>query len=319
MHDIERLRAIARAGEVEPTELAFEAAYALAGLSRDRRALVQSCRRLLEFHPHVGALWWVCAELIDALEPDRRAIDLVEQLQDDASADGLFALPSARDCVVAESSRQIVRALCDRVDLPVRLVGDGSSLRLGVRLFRDSVAPVEAHRTQESEPAFRDATLVVIEALAASRAGLLVSRTAAQLVELAGARELPVVVLAGVGRILPDALVQAMCALGRDLEQSAAGRAHGVDGDILELSDHGATRESDGAPREPWSGEIRRDARLAVFRDWYLLDPGLATTYVTAHGPRQPAVVFHPSPSVSHLTCPVPDELLTGFMVTRPR
>jgi len=310
MHAIERLRSIARAGEIESTELACEAAYALAGLSDDRRALVASCRRLLEFHPHVGALWWTCAQLIDSNDLRHCAVTLVDQLEQDASIDELFSLPSAQDRVVAESSRQIVRALHDRVDLPVRLVGDGRSLRLGMRFFTDSVAPVEAYQVTESELAFRDATLVVIEALAASRDGLLVSKAASRLVVQAREQELPVVVLAGVGRVLPDALFGAMQDLGRLLKAKDQDRewerGQSVAGELLD-------RYVDEKP----SMDVHEHSMEQIFHDRYVIGPDLADRYVTARGVQMPAVVFHSSPSVSHLRCPVPEELLSGFGVTR--
>lgn len=310
MHAIERLRSIARAGEIEPTELACEAAFALAGLSGDRRALVASCRRLLEFHPHVGALWWVCAQLIESLDLHHCAASLVDQLEQDASIDELFSLPSTEDCLVAESSRQIVRALHDRVDLPVRLVGDGRGLRLGMRFFQDSVAPVKAYQVTEIEHAFRDATLVVIEALAVSRSGLLVSEAAACLVEQAQIHELPVVVLAGVGRVLPDALFGAMCDLGRMLEVRYQDQRRDTGQDIAgELLDG----YFDARP----TTDVNEDSIGLIFHDKRVIGSEQVDRYITARGSQLPSVVFHPSPSVSHLQCPVPQELLSGFGVTR--
>ena len=310
MHAIERLRSIARAGEVESTELACEAAYALAGLANDRRALLASCRRLIEFHPHVGALWWVCAQLIDAIDPQRCATALVDQLEHDASVDELFALPSARDRVVAESSRQIVRALCDRFDLPVRLVGDRRSLALGSRFFAGSVVPIEAYKVNESEPAFRDATLVVIEALAISRGGLLVSASAAHLIGRAREREIPTVALTGVGRLLPESLFGAMRALGHQLETRDEDRsmdagkasARALNGELI--GDQHPIASRPGAPER-------------IFRNKVLISPDWVGRYVTTRGAKVSSVLFHPSPSVSHLTCPVPDELLFGFGATR--
>ncbi|HUY05683.1 MAG TPA: hypothetical protein VMU99_00280 [Acidimicrobiales bacterium] len=309
MHAIERLRSIARAGEVESTELAGEAAYALAGLADDRAALVGSCRRLLEFHPHVGALWWVCAHLIDALDVRSCAISLVNQLEADASIDELFAYPTSDDRVVIESSRQIVRALYGRVDLTVRLVGDGRSLRLGVRAFGDSIAPVGAYQVNESELALRDATLVVVEALAVSQNGILMNRAGARLARLAEDRGLALVVLAGVGRVLPEDLFGAMLNLGRAL--------HEKDGDRL----RGSRQQPGGDFFDGPSGTeeidaVRDDDGEFVLRNRRVIHVDPAVRYVTPRGVRAAGVVFHPSPSVSHLDCPVPDELLSGFGVT---
>ncbi len=67
MHPIERLRAVARAGWAGPSDLGAEAAWALADLAeREPSAVLPSCRRLLEFHPDCGPLWWVAARILTA-------------------------------------------------------------------------------------------------------------------------------------------------------------------------------------------------------------------------------------------------------------
>ena len=68
MHPIERLRHVARAGDMDASLLAEEAAIALGGLAFEPRALVPATRRLLEFHPSCAPLWWVCAELLAAVK-----------------------------------------------------------------------------------------------------------------------------------------------------------------------------------------------------------------------------------------------------------
>lgn len=66
MHPIERLRAVARAREVDQSLLASEAAAVLGSFGADLPGLLTSCRRLLDRHPAAGALWWACARLLAA-------------------------------------------------------------------------------------------------------------------------------------------------------------------------------------------------------------------------------------------------------------
>jgi hypothetical protein len=80
VHPIERLRAVARARDVEQTLLASEAASVLGSLAFDPMSLLTSCRRLIDRHPAAGALWWACARLLAAddarVEARRIALDL---------------------------------------------------------------------------------------------------------------------------------------------------------------------------------------------------------------------------------------------------
>ena len=66
MHPIERLRAVARARDLDQTLLASEAASVLGSLAFDPMSLLTSCRRLIDRHPAAGALWWACARLLAA-------------------------------------------------------------------------------------------------------------------------------------------------------------------------------------------------------------------------------------------------------------
>ncbi len=84
VHPIERLRFVARAGWAGPTELAVEAAYALAELAeQEPAALVPACRRLLERNPGYAPLWWVAARVLCAGDPLEEADRCAGQLEDD--------------------------------------------------------------------------------------------------------------------------------------------------------------------------------------------------------------------------------------------
>ena len=83
MHPIERLRAVARARDVEQTLLASEAASVLGSLAFDPMSLLTSCRRLIDRHPAAGALWWACARLLAADDARAEARTIALELDDD--------------------------------------------------------------------------------------------------------------------------------------------------------------------------------------------------------------------------------------------
>lgn len=66
MHPIEYLRYLARSEGDEPEYLIPQAAEALDALGDDHGALVMGCRKLIEYHPGCGPLWWLCARALTA-------------------------------------------------------------------------------------------------------------------------------------------------------------------------------------------------------------------------------------------------------------
>lgn len=127
MHPIERLRAVARAQDVEQTLLASEAASVLGSLAVDPMSLLTSCRRLIDRHPAAGALWWACARLLAAddarteartialeLDDDPARIDLSLELPDGAAIavvpDAAGGSDLAHDLAGLRDDLQVVRA-----------------------------------------------------------------------------------------------------------------------------------------------------------------------------------------------------------------
>jgi hypothetical protein len=96
VHPIERLRAVARARDLEQTLLASEAASVLGSLAFDPMSLLTSCRRLIDRHPAAGALWWACARLLAADNARAEARRISLDLDDDpARIDLSLELPDA--------------------------------------------------------------------------------------------------------------------------------------------------------------------------------------------------------------------------------
>ncbi len=215
MHPIERLRYVARAGDADPALLAEEAAEALGSLAREPRALVPACRRLLEFHPTCGPLWWVCARLLVADDLREAARVAVELLMDDPTADELAASLPAGATVAASASGLVAEALGERPDLSSRLVGSPSALRGALRRAGDS--DVTGWDLSELDDALDGARLVVVDALAAGPAGYLLDSAAAALAVAAARLGLELWVAAGEGRILPNALFEVVVQRGEGL------------------------------------------------------------------------------------------------------
>ena len=242
MHPIERLRYVARAGDVDPSLLAEEAALALGALAAEPRALVPAARRLLEFHPSCAPLWWVCAELLSADRPAARAEELAAALNEDPTADELAAALPGAATLVTTGGAIIDSALRERPDLTVHLVGTAASLRYQLRRIGDTVE-VEGFLGHEIAEALDGAGAVVVEAAAVAPDGALFDPLAAALAGAAG--ELELWVVAGCGRLLPAALFAALRA-GTGQPQRARpsrGSALPVGGPDEDLDAEGPTPE----------------------------------------------------------------------------
>jgi hypothetical protein len=247
-------------------------------------------------------LWWVSAHALESVDLRLSISSLIDQLDSDDSVDELFALPESHDVVVAHATRPIIRALSGRPDLAVRLVGQSYELRSGIRFFADSVADVQGYLVDEVDDALGDASLVVVEARAASATGYLLDEAAQVVAERASDFGIPLYVLAGVGRILPVALFDAMVRHIDELERREMRRGCDEVSDA-ELAGLVALVRDDPASRDEAHAHIVPAER--------------ARGVITERGLRTPLVAFHRKLSVSHLRCPAPDELLAPFGLGR--
>jgi hypothetical protein len=213
VHPMERLRYVARADGAGVASLVEAAARALAGLGDDYAGLVTGCRQMVDRHPSVGPMWWLTSRMLCGDRPRDEAWAVVEALEADPTSRELAAvLPQDAVAVVLGWPELTAAALHRRGDVRVRAVdalGEGSALA-GVL----AEAGVDAVEVPESGvgAAVADADLVVIEALALGPDALVAvagSRAAAAVARHQG---LPVWVVAGEGRILPDRLWRALLA-----------------------------------------------------------------------------------------------------------
>jgi hypothetical protein len=195
------------------------AARALSGLGDDHAGLVTGCRQMVDRHPAIGTLWWLCARLLTAEDPSREAWSVTEAIEDDPTPAILASeLPDEITVVVLGWPELIAPALHRRADLHVLAV---DSFGEGVALV-DSLAGSEVDANDVTAAglgaAVASAGLVILEALALGPDGLVAtsgSRAAAAVARHAG---IPVWCVAGEGRTLPGPMWDALC---RRLEQSA--------------------------------------------------------------------------------------------------
>ncbi len=207
MHPIERLRYVARAGDVDPGTLAQEAADALGSLASDPRALVPACRRLIEFHPSCAPLWWVCARLLVASDVREAADVAAGLLYDDHTDEELAAHFPAGATVVSAGGPIAIAGLSGRPDLTIRLVGRPSTLRYGMRRIDGDVT---GYDTAEADEACSGATLALVEPFVAGPSGVLVSDQGGEVAAAAARSGLDLWVVLGEGRLLPAALFEAL-------------------------------------------------------------------------------------------------------------
>jgi hypothetical protein len=211
----ERLRAIARHGG-DDRLLVAEAADCLGEFDDDPAALVVTCRRLLHHHPERAPLWWLCARVLAAPEPSEAAWDAEALVRDDRTADrlsGLLPFPADHPVAVLGWPTTTGDALALRPDLEVLVLRDdgprhgGGDERWRSRLARTdaSARPVDLTEALVLEPSH-----LLIEVVGGGPDQLLVSAGTTDVLATLARPGLVVWLAAGVGRILPERLFEAM-------------------------------------------------------------------------------------------------------------
>jgi hypothetical protein len=214
MHPIEHLRYVARATGADPALVAREAAGALAEMTRMEPAgLLPACRRLIERHVTSGPMWWLSARMLGADDSREAARAAIAELDADRTDRHLAsALPDSATVLLIGWPDICAAALRSRGDAEVLVVdscGEGGPL---VRRLRDTGN--EATLVPESGvgPAAVVADLVIVEALAASPAGVLAVPGSMAAAAVAAYSLVPVWAVTGVGRVLPERLWDALAA-----------------------------------------------------------------------------------------------------------
>jgi hypothetical protein len=216
VHPIERLRYVARSQGAPADLLVEESAAALGAFRDDPAGLVAACRRIIDRQLTCAPLWWLCARLLCAPEPMAEARDAVEQMRTDPTARLLAAaLPDEPTVVVVGWPEQSAAALERRGDADVLVVDvEGEAHDAVRRLVRADVeaaeVPARALGAAVADAAAAPAGVVLLDALAVGPGAALVpagSRAAAATARHDG---VPVWLVAGVGRLLPGRMWDAL-------------------------------------------------------------------------------------------------------------
>ncbi|MFI5045496.1 MAG: hypothetical protein ACHQIG_00415 [Acidimicrobiia bacterium] len=217
MLPFERLRHIARSVDDERT-LAAEAADCLAAFDNDPAGIVVACRRLIDHHAASPLLWWLCARVLAAPDPSDAAWEAEEMVRDDRTPGrlaGVLPFPHDRPIAVLGWPELTSEALEGRPDLDVLAVRGTGDEHWHRRLARSGATarPVDVMEAAAFEPSH-----VLVEVVGASPTqALVVDGTDAVLDDLTRPTTI-VWLVAGVGRVLPARLFDAMLTRIGDLE-----------------------------------------------------------------------------------------------------
>ena len=211
MHPIERLRFVARSQGAPADVLVQESAIALGAFRDDPAGMVAACRRIIDRQLTCAPLWWLCARMLCSPEPMREAHLAVTELESDPTARLLAeALPDDVTVVLVGWPDQTVGAVRRRGDVEVLLVDvDGESDEAARQLDRINVEAVPV-AARNAGVAVRSADLVIIDALALGPAAALVPAGSLAVAAAARHAEIPVWAVAGVGRLMPARMFEAL-------------------------------------------------------------------------------------------------------------
>ncbi|MGA1658035.1 MAG: hypothetical protein ACO38O_03135 [Ilumatobacteraceae bacterium] len=213
MHPIERLRYVARADGAGPGVLVRETALALCDMDMDPPSLVLACRRIVERHPSMAQLWWLCANVLTAAEPFARARALALVVERDET-------PGHLDDVLGDDVRVViigwpfntVKCLAQRGDALMLVIdshGEGEAL---VDRLHDAEIAAELVPFEYLAGAIESADVVIVEALACGPDAVLAVGGSRTVVDTARAHGKPVWLVAGSGTRLPGVLWDGMLA-----------------------------------------------------------------------------------------------------------
>lgn len=173
---MERLRYVARAGDVPVAPLVREAAAALMTMADDPMGLLTSCRRLVDRRPGCAPLMWLAARMLTGADSRSEAADAVAEIEAD---------PTGHELDHGLGHGWTVAALGDS-DIAGPVLRSRSDLRI------------------VSADAADTADVVVLESDCVGPSAALVPPGAVEVETRARASAVPVWLVAGVGRVLPE-------------------------------------------------------------------------------------------------------------------
>lgn len=229
MHPIERLRYVARAKGGDQRLVVRETASALRGLGLDTAGLLVACRRIVERHPASGPLWWLCSSVLAAPDPMVAASRLAAELEADPTPDVLVdVLPADATVCLIGWPDLIGEAILRRGDLTALAVDAGGEGAAFVRRLERADVAAEVVEPAGVASAVLHADVVLIEALAASPTDVVATCGSRAAASVGYTSEVPVWLVVGAGRCLPEATLGEMAARITDLARPWHAEAEAV-------------------------------------------------------------------------------------------
>ena len=218
MHPIEHLRYLARAGYADAPELVAETASALRYLGADPVNLLLTCRRIVEKHPTCGPLWWLCAELLTALEPRDSLRRCVDSVQGDSTPAHLAThlatkFPDGGMVVVNGWSWEIAVGLAQSFGFEVCVVDGDNGADHMVRVLERNDLTVHLVDPQRAAAAVGECNAVVVSSVFSGEFTVWAPVGSHQLASVAYCAGIEVVATTPVGTRLPKAFVDAIVGL----------------------------------------------------------------------------------------------------------
>lgn len=177
----------------------------------DPRALVIACRRMAQHHPDSGALVFLAARAIKALDPTNEVWEAAGELLDDRTADVVAgALDPGDTVLVIDWPAEIAHGLLKRPDVSVLCVdttGAGSDLAEHLRSYGHQA---EAMVPAGMGPAVAEVNHVMIEARSSCRVGVLAPAGAMAAASIANANDTVANVVVPRGRSMTRVMWEAM-------------------------------------------------------------------------------------------------------------
>ncbi len=208
---MERLRYVARAGGADAAVIVSETVEAVRGLAPGPGELVSVCRNLVERHSTCGPLWWLCARLLSEPGALAKSWDLADEIADDPTADRLASgLPDDATVLTVGYPALAARALARRGDLTVLAVEAGDASNALIRLLDRSDVDAVVVPPESLLATMARADLVLVEADACTSSSAVCSIGSGLASAAAIAADTPIWMVAGRGRRLPAAYVDAI-------------------------------------------------------------------------------------------------------------
>lgn len=197
---------MARATGAPADEVLRAAAASLAGFSSDQVALVTACRRLIDRHPELAPVWWLCSRVLTAADPADEAWRCLDDWVSDRTTVELgHAIPEGATVAVVGSADRLLPSFAARGDTSVVVIdveGDGYGF---VRRLEEVDVSADSVDVARLGAAVAAADLVILDLMAAGPDLAVAPPGSWPVAAVARTSGVPTWSVAGVGRVVAPA------------------------------------------------------------------------------------------------------------------